>query len=115
VSKDEVASPPKRGTWTQPDEYLGALARRRAFRRQREPARRTQPEAPQFLLSTLPFLALFAALAVITVGIVLAAWPGAQPQPVAERQPPEHELGVAPKGWFQEAQREMHRQAGARR
>jgi hypothetical protein len=100
-------APPRTGAWTRPDEYVAALARRRTARKARETKPRTQPEAPRFLLSTLPFLLLFVALAVITVGIVVMAWPGNQPQQrpkvVAER-----EQGVAAKGWFQEAQKEFH-------
>ena len=50
--------------WTRPDEYIGALARRRTARRSRgdKIRPRTQPEAPRFALSTLPFLVLFGAL-----------------------------------------------------
>lgn len=96
--------------WTRPDEYIGALARRRTARRSRgdKIRPRTQPEAPRFALSTLPFLVLFGALLLIAVGIMIAAWPGGSSQPrkqeVATRQ-----IGTAEKGWFQEAQREMKR------
>ena len=100
-------APPKPGeTWTRPEDYFVALARRRTARKAREPRQRTQPEAPRFLLSTLPFLVLFVALAVITVGFIVLAWPGNQPQPkptLADR-----EQGVAAKGWYQEAQKEFH-------
>jgi hypothetical protein len=109
VSKDEVASRLKAEAWTSAGDYLGALARRRTHRRRREAGPRTQPESPRFLLSTLPFLALFAALAVITVGIVASAWPGTQPRPRTQTAAAERELGTAPKGWFQEAEREFHR------
>ena len=117
MAKDDVASPADAAErWTSADQYLGALARRRSFRRGREPAQRTEPEAPRFLLSTLPFLALFAALAVITVGIVLAAFPGSQrPRPEAKAATAAPELGTARKGWFAEAQREMKRQPVGRR
>jgi len=97
---------PKPGAWTRPEDYFVALARRRTARRSREPKLRTQPETPRFLLSTLPFLLLFVALAVITVDIVVMAWPGSQPQP--KSQLAEHEQGVAAKGWFQKAQKEFH-------
>lgn len=106
-NKGDLAPPKPGGAWTRPDAYLGALARRRTARKAREPGPRTEPESPRFLLSTLPFILLFVALLVITVGVVIAAWPGNQPQPqpkVAER-----ERGVAPKGWFQEAEKEFHR------
>src|SRR5437764_7076608 len=51
--------------WTRVEDYLGALARRRTERRRRGPKVRTQPEAPRLLLSTLPFLVLLAAMAVL--------------------------------------------------
>jgi hypothetical protein len=105
--KGDLAPPQPDEAWTRPGDYFAALARRRTARKAREPKPRTQPEAPRFLLSTLPFLLLFAALAVITVGIIVMAWPGSQLQPkpklVAER-----ERGVAAKGWYQEAQKEFH-------
>jgi anti-sigma factor RsiW len=102
--KGELApSEPRR--WTRADDYLGALARRRTARRQREPNARTQPESPRLLLSTIPFLALIAALAILAVAIMITAWPGSQPPP-AQRQIA-REQGVAPKGWFQEAEKDF--------
>jgi hypothetical protein len=52
-------------------------------------------------------MALMALLAVLTIGIVIAAFPGSQPvaKPAQEAQ---QQIGVAPKGWFQKAQREFH-------
>lgn len=96
--------------WTRPDEYIGALARRRTARHSRgEKMRpRTQPEAPRFSLSTLPFLVLFGALLLIAIGIMVAAWPGMGSQP-EKRQMASRELGKAEKGWFQEAQKQFHR------
>ena len=106
-NKQDLA-PARREAWTRIDDYFVALALHRTARRKREPGpRRTQPEAPRFLLSTLPFLMLFGALLVIAVGIMVAAWPGAQPEP--RRTAAEQELGTATKGWYQEAQREMNR------
>lgn len=94
-------------SWTRVDDYFEALARRRTARRALQPKPRTEPETPRFALSTLPFLALFVGLAVLAIGIAISAWPGNQPP---ERHPvAEHEKGYAPKGWFQEAQKEMHR------
>ena len=93
--------------WTRPEEYLGAMARKRGFRRGRRAKERTQPESRMFL-STVPFLALIVLLAVLTVGIVIAAYPGTQP-PRSPQQLTQKELGFAPKGWFQEAQKEFHR------
>lgn len=60
------------------------------------------------LLSTLPFLALLILLAVLSVAIMLLAFPGNQPPP-RPRQAAPQEKGVAQRGWFQEAQKEMHR------
>jgi hypothetical protein len=107
VDEDSDLAPVKLRNWTRVDDYFEALARRRTARRSRRPAPRTQPEAPHFLLSTLPFLALFAGLAVLVVGIAISAWPGGQPQPEFRAAQPER--GVAPKGWFQEAEKEMRR------
>ena len=109
----ELAPPSPVKAWTTPDEYLGAMARRRTERRRREGRKgpRTEPEVPRFLLSTLPFLVLMAALMIITVGIVAAAWPGALPQPRSQAQQDvaQNERGMAPKGWFDEAKKEFHR------
>jgi hypothetical protein len=95
------------GKWTHPEDYLGAMARKRTFRRGRRLPDRTQPEAPRMLLSTVPFLALIALLGVLAVSIMIAAFPGSQP-PEKPTQVAQKEQGVAPKGWFQEAQREFH-------
>jgi hypothetical protein len=56
----------------------------------------------------LPFLALIALLGILAVLIMIVAFPGTQPPPKAE-QVAAHEQGVAPKGWFQKAQKEFHR------
>jgi len=108
-NKGEVApAESERERWTRADDYLGALARRRTERKKRESKlTRTQPEAPRLLLSTLPFLALIAALAVLAVAIMFTAWPGSQPGPKA--RPAQHEQGYAPKGWLDDARREMRR------
>ena len=94
--------------WTRPDAYVDALVRRRNARRRRSPRRdRTEPEAPRLLLSTVPFLALIAVLGVLAVLIMVVAFPGSQPGP----RPPQmaqKELGVASKGWLQEAEKEFH-------
>jgi hypothetical protein len=95
------------GRWTRPEDYLGVFARKRTARRSRRPADRTQPESPRLLLSTLPFLALLLAMAVLAVGIMITAFPGRQPPPAASPVA-QKEQGVAPRGWFQEAQKEFH-------
>lgn len=94
--------------WTRPEEYLGAMARKRGFRRGRRPRDRTEPETPRMFLSTVPFVALMMLLAVLTVGIVIIAFPGTQP-PLKPQQVAQKELGFAPKGWFQKAEKEFHR------
>lgn len=105
-SKEELAPPRPLPDWTRPDDYVVALARRRTERRKREPKRpRTQPEAPRFILSTLPFLVLMAAMLVISIGLFVAAWPAGHPQPQPRQVA--QEQGVAKKGWFQEAEKEF--------
>lgn len=59
------------------------------------------------LLSTVPFLALLALLAVLAVSIMIVAFPGTQPQ-IRQPTPAAKEKGYAPKGWFEEAEKEMH-------
>lgn len=95
------------GKWTRPDDYIEALAFRRTFRRRRGGRARTEPESPRLLLSTLPFLALLALLGILAVAIMIAAFPGTQPEAKAPPAPARQQ-GVAAKGWFQEAQREFH-------
>jgi hypothetical protein len=107
VDKHRVETQRDAPTWTRIDAYFTALARRRTARGQREPRLRTQPESPRFSLSTLPFLVLIIALFVLTVAIIIAAWPGSWPQHKARTAA--HELGTAEKGWFQEAEKEMNR------
>lgn len=105
-NKGDLAQPESQ-KWTRPDDYLGAFALRRTARRKRDAPRRTEPETPRLLLSTIPFLALLAAMAILAVGIMIVAWPGGQPQatprPVAQQQ------GVAAKGWFQEAEKDFRK------
>lgn len=112
MEKQRLARPnpePPADKWTRVDQYFTALARRRTARRARDKiGPRTEPDDPRFSLSTLPFLVLFAALAIIAVIIMISAWPGAQPPPRPKTVPP-HEQGWAPKGWYQEAEKEMHR------
>jgi anti-sigma factor RsiW len=96
------------GRWTRPEDYLGAMARKRTYRRKQPRRARTEPETPRLLLSTVPFLALFALLGVLALGIMIAAFPGFQPQAKAPQLAP-REQGVATRGWFQEAQKDFHR------
>lgn len=96
------------GKWTRPDDYLGAMARKRTSRRSRRAKDRTEPESPRLFLSTLPFLALIVLLGILAIGIMIAAFPGSQPQP-KPAQESQKVPGVAAKGWFQEAEKEFHR------
>lgn len=94
--------------WTRAEDYLGAMARKRTFRKGRSGGTRTQPESPRHSLSTIPFLALISLLAILAVGIMVAAVP--RPHPALKRpQVAEKQPGVAAKGWFQEAEKEFHR------
>jgi hypothetical protein len=102
-----LARPSPDRAWTRPDEYLAAMARKRSFRRSRGKKARTQPETPRALLSTAPFLILLALLAILGVAIMILAFPGNQPQPHAKPSA-KAERGIAERGWFQEAQKEMH-------
>jgi hypothetical protein len=96
------------GKWTRPDDYVAAMARKRTARHKREPkARLTQGGSPRFWLSTLPYLALIASLAILTIAIAIAAFPGSQPLPKV--QVAAHQPGVAEKGWLENAEREFHR------
>jgi hypothetical protein len=105
--KEQVDFPETLRAWTRPDAYLGAMARKRSFRRAQGEKRRTQPESPRMLLSTVPFLALLGLLAILAVAIMVIAFPGRQPKPKPQ-QVAAQEKGVAQRGWFQEAQKEMH-------
>jgi hypothetical protein len=105
--KQKLTSPEPDDVWTRPETYLGVLLRTHSFRRAHREKPRTQPEAPRAMLSTIPFLILLALLAVLAVAIMIIAFPGNQP--VQRSKPPTHQPGVAERGWFQEAQKEMHR------
>jgi hypothetical protein len=104
--EEKIASPPG-SSWTRPDVYIGAMARKRTFRRAREGKPRTQPVTPRAWLSTVPFAVVLAVLAVLVVAITIAAFPGSQPIPKT-KQSAIREQGVAPRGWFQEAQKSFH-------
>ena len=107
MKRHQVTESPA-GRWTRPEDYLGAMARKRSFRKDPKRKPRTEPEAPRLLLSTVPFLAMMTLLGVLAVAIMIAAFPATQPHVIAA-QLVQREQGVAPKGWFQEAQREFHR------
>lgn len=95
------------GKWTRPEDYLGAMARKRSSRRERRSRNRTEPESPRLLLSTVPFLALIGMLAILAAAIMVIAFPGTQPE-VKPPAPTPKEQGVAQKGWLQEAEKDFH-------
>ena len=108
MKRDGVTESPA-GRWTRPEAYLGAMALKRTFRRRRPPPEaRSEPESPRLMLSTLPFLVVIGLLGVLAVGIIIAAFPGTQP-PIQAPQLAQRQQGVAPRGWFQEAERDFHR------
>ena len=108
MSKPDLAppaAPPPAQRWTGIDQYLNGLARRRTARRLRRPRARTQPEAPNLLLSTLPFAALISVLGMLIIVFAIAAWPGSAPR----KTPPAPSVqdGTAAPGWLQEAKKDM--------
>jgi hypothetical protein len=105
--EEKIASPPAGDGWTRPEAYIGALARKRGYRRSREDKPRSQPIAPRPSLSTVPFAAILAVLAVLAVAIMFVAFPGNQPAP-RPKLAEVHEQGVAAPGWFQEARKQFH-------
>jgi cytoskeletal protein RodZ len=107
MKKERLAESPVE-RWTRADDYVAAMARKRKARNLRESKSRGDSESPRLLLSTLPFLALFALLAVLAVGIMIAAFPGNQPEQ-KPNQPPAREQGVAAKGWFQKAEHDFRK------
>lgn len=105
--KQRVASPAPGQPWTKPEDYIGALARKRSLRRARRERIRTEPDRPRLLLTTVPFFALIGLLAILAIAIMVVAFPGSQPL-AKPKVAAAREQGVAQRGWFQEAQKEMH-------
>jgi hypothetical protein len=105
MRKERLAESPAE-KWTRADDYVAAMARKRTARKLRTLKPRNQPESPRFLLSTLPFLVLLGLLAILAVSIMIAAFPGSQPQQKATQAA--RQQGIAAKGWLQEAQKDMH-------
>ena len=104
--RKEPLAESRAGHWTRPEDYVTAMAVKRTARRKREPRPRTEPEVPRFSLSTLPFLALLCAMAVLALAIAVTALPVSHERKARTAQA---EPGTAAKGWFQEAQKEFHR------
>jgi hypothetical protein len=106
MADDRLPAREEARPWTRIDDYVVSLARARNARRAQALKPRTQPEEPRFILSTLPFLLLMAALLVVTLGIFLVAWPGSRPQQPLKVEA--REQGVAARGWLEDAEREFH-------
>ena len=102
-----MVRPQSGNDWTQPDDYVAALARKRTARKSRDPNPRNQHEASRFPVHMLPFIALMVVLAVLAVATILIAFPGNQPE-LKPKQVASHEQGYAPKGWMKEAEKEFH-------
>lgn len=103
--KEKIAPTAPALGWTRPENYLGAMARKRSYRRAREGEPRATPRPG---LSTVPLAAILIILAILVVAIMVVAFPGNQPRP-KPKPSAVHEQGVAQRGWLQKAQREMHR------
>lgn len=103
MSKPEQSmTPPAElpGDWTRLEDYLdlGRLWRRAGRRHRRRMHPRTEPSAPGLLsLGMLPFVLLFAAMALLAILVIIAAVPGKH-YPIRPAPPPE--LGTAPPGWL---------------
>jgi len=107
MGKERLESSAAARTWTRIEDYYRPLQQRSAQRLTRFKPR-TQPERPALLLTTLPFVALLGAMILLTAAIVVIAWPPSQPQIAAPVPAAVPELGTAPKGWLQEAQKRFH-------
>jgi len=88
------------GEWTRLEDYLdlSRLWRRAGQRHRRRMRPRTEQSAPRLLsLGMLPFVLLMAAMALLTILVVIAAVPGRRyPEPPS----PPPEAGTAPAGWL---------------
>ena len=77
MKKDDSLRRRRLAPGTHIDDYLVHMRRRDAAARERRRLPpRTEPEAPRFMLSTFPYAALLAVFAMMTVLILIAAWPG---------------------------------------
>ena len=107
MQKEGKATRASPRSWTRIDDYAVELRRRQdAARRRGRLKPRTEPESPRLWLSTLPFLALIAFLALLIIAFAIAAWPGGR-EPQRRPAPQPAEQGTAAPGWFDEAKREM--------
>lgn len=106
MKHDELMPPrPGRRSWTRAEDYLPKRRIRRAASGQPLTARPANLEAEtrgqeRVLLGLLPFLLLMLGLAVLSVAIAVAAWPGRQPLASAKPTPAAAQPGTAPPGWL---------------
>ena len=101
ANKQDFAPTAPASRWTGIHAYLRPLRRRSGWRRRLSARPVHEPERPNALLSTIPFVALAIGLGLITIVIVTLAWPGQyreqmKPQVRAEQPRP----GTAAPGWI---------------
>ena len=103
MSKPDQSKSPQSdapGEWTKLEDYLdlGRLWRRAGKRHRRRMQPRTEQSAPGLLsLGMLPFVLLLAAMALLSILVIIDAVPGKSYQ---DRSPPPPEAGTAPAGWL---------------
>jgi len=101
ASNRDLASTAPANRWTGIHAYLRPLRRRSGWRRRLSARPKRDPDRPNALLATVPFVALAIGLAMITVAIVTLAWPGQyREQMRPQAKPQEAKLGTAPPGWI---------------
>lgn len=97
----------KARAWTRPEDYWPPRRLRRSGRSASRrfvpmPEEEKEPESRP-LLDLLPYAALMLGLAVLAAAIIAMAWPG-RPTPQTAARPEPVEVGLAPKGWINEAE-----------
>jgi hypothetical protein len=105
MNKEGLAPPAAARSWTSIEAYLRPMRRRRRGLA----ARRNSRGAPHPLLTTAPYLALLPGFMVLAIANAVSAWPPSQPKLVVPQTSAAHEIGTAPKGWFERAKRDFHR------
>lgn len=100
-SAESRSAADKPGRWERIDDYLRPIRRRGSGWRRRLSARPGHEQEPErALLSTLPFVALLAGLALLTVILFTLAVPGNYSRHAPRQQSQAVELGTAPPGWI---------------
>lgn len=100
--EDKRPAEPRVAAWARIDDYLVAMARRRAAIRKRAGTHRFHREQPPTILAALPFLALLGGIGIITVGVMIAAWPGGRVRTDTAASPPADPATARP-GWLERA------------